>query len=144
MKPVLQALVLAERVYTDVSGKKIIAGTFNGVIIGSMPYPMNHEGGKVVSGGTDVGSPSLYLSLTDLIDETRLTVQFTSVSKNTVVLRTELMIECEDRLATVEIVCPLPPLRDILKEEGVYSVDVVWNEEILGSHRITAMNQTKG
>ena len=37
MKPVLQALVLADRVYQDVGGKKIIAGTFSGYKFSKKP-----------------------------------------------------------------------------------------------------------
>src|SRR5947208_45463 len=35
MKPILQALLLADKIYEDKSGKKIIAGTFNRLLVGS-------------------------------------------------------------------------------------------------------------
>src|SRR5262245_35626445 len=37
MKPILQALVLADKVYEEKSGKKIIAGTFNRIHTGKAP-----------------------------------------------------------------------------------------------------------
>jgi len=141
MKPVLQALVLAERIYTDHhSGKKIIAGTFNRVRIGKIKTQERKlpDGSKrqLVPGGTDIGCPSVYLSLTDVVDGTELTLQFVNVTKNQILLESGFKINSKDRLATIEIVAPLPPLAHVAGEAGVFSLDVVWNGEILGSHRI--------
>lgn len=142
VKPVLQALVLAERVYEDKSGKKIIAGTFNTIFFGRIKTIETEwpDGSKreLVPGGTDIGSPSLYISLTDVVDGTEISLQFVNVSKNQVVFGTGFKLVCKDRLATVEIIAPLPPFSRFLKEEGVYSIDVVWKDEILGFHRIVA------
>jgi hypothetical protein len=141
MKPVLQALVLAERVYEDKSsGKKIIAGTFNLVRIG-MPSPEEVElpdGRKqrVIRGGTDPGCPSVYVSLTDVVDGTEISLQFVNMSKNQVMFTMGIRIESADRLATVEIVAHLPPFARVVREAGTFSLDVVWKGEILGSHRV--------
>ena len=141
MKPVLQALVLAERIYTDKgSGKKIIAGTFNCIDFGPVEKKERElpDGSRqrLVAGGTEMGSPSVYLSLTDVIDGTQLSLQFVNVSKNRIVFGIDFKIACKNRLATVEIVLPLPSLRPALHESGTFSFDVIWSGEILGSHRI--------
>ena len=142
MKPVLQALVLAERVYEDKSGKKIIAGTFNLVRFTRRLSPVQeHElpdGTKetVVVGGIHGGSPYAYISLTDVCDNTEIHLQFVNLTKNQVLFGKKIVIPCNNRLGTVEIVAPLPPLP--VNEPGTYAFEVVYDGEILGSHRILA------
>ena len=146
MKPILQALVLAERVYEDKSGKKIIAGTFNQLLIGkvSIPAAKNPDGTerRVVPGGLDPGCPGVYVSLTDVVDGTEITLQMVNVSKNQVLFQSSLRIAVNDRLATVEVVAPLPPMSMFIREVGTYSLDVLWRNEILGSHRLVVRELT--
>ena len=72
MKPILQALILADHIYRDAAtGKHIIAGTFNQVVFqkgGAKPktVEVGGEEKQVVPGGMQVGSPYVYVSLTDL------------------------------------------------------------------------------
>ncbi len=141
MKPVLQALVLADRIYEDISHKKIICGTFNQIFLVKISKPLEVElpnGSKKVAvpGGADLGCPSAYLSLTDVVDGTEITLQIVNVSKNAVLFQTAFRINANDRLATIEIIAPLPPISAFCGEPGNFSLDVVWNSEILGSHRV--------
>jgi hypothetical protein len=131
MKPIIQALVLADKIYNDVTGKKIIAGTFNTYQIGQVKTAQS-----TVMGGTDPGCPSLYVSLTDVHDDTEIGLQFVNVGVNEVLFSNTLKLGCKDRLATVEIVLQLPPLHRIANKEGTYSLDILWRNEILGSHRV--------
>ena len=139
MKPVLQALVLAEHIYEDKTGKKIICGTFNAVKY-SHASPVKEISAadgtnkKVIAGGTDGGSPWAYISLTDVWDNTDLELQFVSLRQNKAIFRTGLRVQCTDRLATVEIVVPLPRL--FVPESGTYAFEVMCEGEVLGSHRI--------
>jgi hypothetical protein len=64
------------------------------------------------------------------------------VSKNKVLFRNDLTITCNDRLATIEIIVPLPPMRMFLNEAGTFSFDVVWKGEILGFHRMNVVEAT--
>lgn len=146
MKPVLQALVLAEHVYQDISGKKIIAGTFSGVVcrsreevVGEVELPDGNTK-QFVKGGMHGGSPFAYISLTDIVDDTELTLQFVDLTHNQVLLEQALRIECHDRLQTVEIVAPLPPLP--ISGPGIYAFEVVCDGVILGSHRVTAVSNS--
>lgn len=138
MKPVLQALVLAERVYQDVSGKKIIAGTFNRILVGQKPVREIPDGTNptLIPGGTDPGCPWVYASLTDVIDGSEIVVQFVNITKNKVEFGTKLKLVSNDRLATVELMLPLPPFSIMAREVGTFSLDIVWQDEILGSHRV--------
>ncbi len=143
MTPVLQALIVAEHVYTDVSGKKIIAGTFNSIHFSrntDLIEERETEEGQAqhfVRDGTVAGSPYAYISITDVTNGTELTLQFVSLSKNAVIFETKLLIECDDRLQTIEIVAPLPPL--IVSEAGIYAFEIVCEGVIIGSHRIVAL-----
>lgn len=141
MKPVLQALVLAEHVYQDISGKKIIAGTFTGVSFTTKPLEQivtTPDGGtaKLIPRGVHGGSPYAYLSLTDVADNAELVLQFVNLSKNTRIFANKIAIRSPSRLATVEIVLPLPHLG--IHEAGIYAFEVLCDGEILGSHRLVA------
>ena len=141
MKPVLQALVLADRVYQDVSGKKVIAGTFSGFKFSKKPpvaEVIRPDGQKqrVVAGGMSAGSPHVYISLTDVCDSTTIQIQFLNLSKNIVLFGTEVNISNVDRLSNNELVLPLPTLP--ISEAGVYALQVVCEGEILGSWRVVA------
>lgn len=140
MVPVLQSLVLAERIYEDKTGRKIIAGTFNRLKIRKQRKPVettNADGKKsvIVKGGVP-GTPYAYISLTDVIDKTSIDLQFVSLSRNEVIFETRIEITCNDRLATVEIVAALPRLP--LHGPGIYAFELVCAGELIGSHRIVA------
>ena len=87
-------------------------------------------------GGVHGGSPFAYISLTDVVDGTKLTLQFVNLDKNVTLLGTDVVVNCPDRLSSVEMVVPLPPLP--VQEAGSYALEVVCDGEILGSHRISA------
>jgi hypothetical protein len=143
VKPVLQALVVADHVYQDVSGKKIIAGTFNTFKFSRKP-PMAEvqapDGTRqtVVRGGMQGGSPFAYVSLTDVCDGTRLQLQFVNLTRNAVLFGNEVTITNTNRLTSVELVFPLPRLP--IQESGVYALELLCDGDILGSYRITAEN----
>jgi hypothetical protein len=141
VRPILQALVLAERIYTDgVSQKKIICGTFNRITLtrtdlADVQFPDGTKG-YTVAGGTDPGCPSVYVSLTDVVDGTEITLQFVNVSKNIVRFEQKCVISRSNRLGVIELALPLPPFQMMMAETGTYSLDVLWKGEILGSHRV--------
>jgi hypothetical protein len=141
VKPVLQALVLADRVYQDLSGKKVIAGTFSGFKFSKKPpvAEITRPDGqkqRILAGGMSAGSPYAYISLTDVCDNTTLQVQFLNLSKNTVLFGTSVTIPKVDRLNNTELVLPLPTLP--IAEVGVYALQVACEGEILGSWRVVA------
>lgn len=145
MKPVLQALVLAERIFEATNGQKIIAGTFNGIHFARRPAALDEvENGtlKVVA-GDHRGPPWAYISLTDVCNDTKLDLQFVSLVKNKVLFETSITIGHVNRLETVELVIPLPALN--VPEPGMYAFEVVCEGEIVGSHRLMALqDDTEG
>ena len=87
-------------------------------------------------GGVQGGSPYAYLSLTDVCINTILSVQFVFLTENEVLFHTEITIDCNDRLQTIEVILPLPALP--IQKEGVYELEIVCEDEIIGYSRITA------
>lgn len=143
MKPVLQALVVADRIYEDKSGKKIIVGTFNTWAFSRQPPigQINHSNGtsqRVILGGVQAGSPSAYLSLTDVCDGTKLILRFVNLTKNMVILSSGASVKNTNRLEMVELVFPLPALPIV--EAGTYALEVLCEGAILGSWRITGID----
>ncbi len=136
MKPVLQALVLAERVYDLNDGRKVICGTFTGIVL--TRFPVAEEANqkpdlpRTLRGGA--GSPYAYISLTAVCDGTRLQLQFASLKRNRVLFQQEIVIRSNDRLATIELVSALPHIH--VTESGAYAFEVVCEGEILGSYRV--------
>ena len=70
--PVLQALVLADRIYTDTSGKRIICGTFNK--ISSHKFPITSL------------SAFVFILLVDVIGEVELQLRFVNLNDNQILM----------------------------------------------------------
>ncbi len=135
MTPVLQALVVADRVYEDKgTGKKIIAGTFSRMFF-KKPAPAGQPI-QIPPSGAQMGSPFAYISLTDIHGTAKLTIRYVrldDVEAKPVFQTDTITVKCEDRLATVELAIPLPPLPII---KGVFALEVLCEGEMLGSHKI--------
>jgi len=140
VKPILQALVLAERVYEDKStGTKIICGVFNKLILRQKGKSSSEEKQVSKSSATlvrQVGSPTAYINLTGLHGQTPLELRYINLKTQEVLFRVELSVSCDDPLKSIEIILPLPMLPT--PYPGVYALELLWNDELLGSSRITA------
>ncbi len=138
MKPVLQALLLADRIYEDKSGKKIIAGTFNKLLFqkeGAKPREVEVDGAKrmTVPGGSQAGSPYVYISLTDLRGPTQCVLRYVDLSKDVSLFQVEFAIRCDDPLQTAEVVLPMPPLPT---HPGVHALELLCDDEPVGQLRV--------
>lgn len=143
MKPVLQALVLAESIYTDLTGKKIIVGTFNSIHLtkrihlGRVGCPGGSERTLIPFG--QPLAPCVYINLTDVCNNTNLELQFVSLTKNVVIFETQVQVSCQNRLASVEIITRLPSFEHLKLETGTYSFEIVCEGEVIGSHRVAVV-----
>ncbi|HUY35872.1 MAG TPA: hypothetical protein VMV69_24230 [Pirellulales bacterium] len=81
-------------------------------------------------------SPWAYISLTDVCDQTELSLQFVSLTENKILFSKDITLYSSDRLATIEIVDALPHLP--FGRPGVYAFEIVCEGEVIGSHRIVA------
>ena len=123
-EPVLQALVLADHVYEEVSGKYIIAGTFNTVT--APDFPSQYQ-----------GSPCAYILLAEVHGQTTVSLRFVDLLDDKVLLRATIGIENADPLQSVQIGIHVPRLR--LPHPGVYRFELLHDGVLLGSLRINVL-----
>jgi hypothetical protein len=148
-KPVLQSLILADHIYEDkLTGKRVIAGVFNRIIRGKKvmkpaPGPEGAEGGQrlleIPPTGLQSGSPFAYMSLTEIRGAQKFVLQFVNLEDNAALFKSEIKVECQDPLYTVELTVPLPPLSP--PRGGVYALELLHDNELLGSLRIVVDEQ---
>ncbi|MGW8258164.1 MAG: hypothetical protein ACWGMZ_11815 [Thermoguttaceae bacterium] len=157
IKPVLQALVLADHIYQDkVTGKMIIAGTFKQLLF-SKPTERSAEKAQAPAPSAEgqrkltwhevrrFGSPHVYISLTDVHDLVPMELRYIDLADNKTLLATQFTVNCNNPLETVEFALVMPPLP--IPHAGVYLLELLSNNEPIGSLRITAVDisaQEKG
>ena len=126
--PVLQAIVLADQIYTDaMSGKKVIAGTFNALQPQQIPSQFNR-------------STFAYLCLTDVKGTVTLELRYVDLQTNEMLLGLHgVQVAAKSPLDSVELVIEVPPFP--IPHEGVYAFEAHSNDTILGSLRITVMQR---
>jgi len=97
--PLLQALLLADAVYTDGdTGKQVIAGVFNTISA--------HEEMRAFRQKT-----CAFVSLTDVRGKTDITLRYVDLTTNQVLMSFgPVFIECEDPLDTVDLPIRVPLL----------------------------------
>jgi hypothetical protein len=141
VKPLLQALVLADHIYEDKStGKKIIAGTFNAIQYGTAKRQEieSDEGKKAlrIPGGMNAGSPWIYINLTEVHGQVDFALQYVDLKHHTVLMSTQFAVKCESPLLNVEVIIPLPPLPT--PHPGTYALELLSDDYPIGSLRIEA------
>ena len=141
-KPVLQAMVLADHVYQDkFSGKFIIAGTFSVIFRGQKvaapndgPTEIEGDVQKIQGLVTEVGSPYLYLALTEIHEKVPLKLKLIDLSDASVLLEAEFSVIAQDPTQLTEAILPMPKLP--IANFGTYSLDLLHDEETLGTWRL--------
>lgn len=131
MKPVLQALVLADQVYVDaLSGKKVIAGTFSTLWSEKFPWVFSR-------------TTYAFISLTE-VDQGEVTLQlrYVDLSNNQVLMKCEFGVKSPGPLTTVELVTEVPSFP--MPHEGAYAFELLWQDEIIGSLRISVEKMSSG
>jgi hypothetical protein len=146
IKPILQALVLADNVYVDrMTGKFIIAGTFTHLFVFN-PIPQPDATADPVVGGMrklgphevfSTGSPFAYISLTNVRGKVPLELRYVDLGENTAMLKFELAVEGDDPLKTIEMAVRLPRLPPKI---GTYALELLADDELLGSHRVSVID----
>jgi hypothetical protein len=142
VKPILQALLLADHVYTDsVTGKKIVAGIFHSVFIRrDLPEELKKalEGAEVKvrvrASGYQAGSPFCYVSMTEVRGEQHFQLRFVDLADESALLEGGFAATSTNPLDTIEIIIPLPTLP--ITKTGNYALELLWNSEPLGVHRL--------
>jgi hypothetical protein len=146
VKPVLQALLLADHIYRDTTGKHIIAGTFNKFVFakgGGKPKTVDIGGEEkqLIPGGMQTGSPYVYISLTEIRGKVQCVLRYVNLEQDKALLQTHFSIECPDPLNTVELVLPMPMLPHVA---GVHALELLCDDEPIGSHRVIVEEMKEG
>ncbi|MFO0946683.1 MAG: hypothetical protein U1D30_12160 [Planctomycetota bacterium] len=131
VKPVLQALLLADHVYIDnTTGKKVIAGTFNHLT--ATEFPSMFERRK-----------HAFLSLTEVRGKASITLRYVDLSTNDVMLEIpNLDVFEKDPLQTVEVVVAIPKFP--MPHPGAYAFEAHCEGELLGFLRVFVSKRAQG
>jgi len=81
------------------------------------------------------GSPFCYISLTEVRGRSSFELRYVDLAEDKVLFGTQFEIDCNNPLETVELVFPLPLLPG--SRPGTFVLELLWNNEPLGYHRIT-------
>jgi hypothetical protein len=156
VKPVLQALLLADHIYEDrTTGKRIVAGIFNR-LHGRRNKPEPPASGESVApaaggnapgtdeprlkkplGGPEVGSPYVYISITEIYQSLLLQLKYVDLSDNTALITLDININVDkpNPLQTMELTVPLPSKLPA-PHAGTYALELWHDGEVLGSLRV--------
>ena len=142
-------MVLADHVYRDAAtGKFIIAGTFSALFQGQQkPLPQDPSRPSEITGPRQTftnppgkaGSPYLYLALTGVHGRVSLGMRYINLADSSALFEGQIDITSADPVAITEHSFPLPMLPI---SPGQFSLDLLYEGEILGSWRVTVKQQT--
>jgi hypothetical protein len=135
LKPTIQAMLIADHVYQDRNtGKYVVAGIFNQLVFQRREDAEHEHGSGVILGGMNAGSPFLYLSMAELLGFYRFELRFVKLDTDQILFQMEFGIESKDPLEVSQLSFGLPPLPSV--DAGVFALELLWNQEPLGSVRI--------
>ncbi len=126
-RPILQSLLLADNVYVDaLTGKGVIAGTFNRLTAKS--FPASHA------------SCYAYVSMTECTGLLPLQFRLIELATNEVLVELDLQADAGiDPLNTKEFVFSMKKLP--FPRPGHYGIGVFWNNEQLGMLRLQLVDR---
>ena len=152
-KPVLQALLLADRVYQDKgTGKHVISGVFSELFFQPLDespeasVPLEPGAARSIqiplAFGHVSGSPWAYISLTEVRGEMRFELRYVDLNDNVTLFKMNFGVRSDDPLKTFEIVLPLPmlplPLNAPADERHrTCALELLCDDELVGSHRVS-------
>lgn len=125
--PVLVAALVCDVAVADPStGKKNLIGIFDKIYVGKFPTqrPM-----------------SLYVKVTDAEGDYDTEARYVQIGSGKVLAKAEGKLHSENRLASIELIVPFPPLP--IPEEGRYEFQVWVNSMFLGAAFIDTMPKPK-
>jgi hypothetical protein len=144
VKPVLQALLIADHAYVDaVTGKKVVAGIFHHMFFSKQVLKRSKEDSTVRlpfnPSGYKAGSPFCYVSLTEVRGAQDFVLRYVDLSSDRSVFEICFRVDSKNPLATQDAVIPLPSLPT--GTSGVFALELTWNEETIGACRILVTEQ---
>ena len=149
VKPILQALLVADHVYQDqVTGKKIVAGIFHNLYYQKVvPNPIADDSDdsvepktqkvRVTAGGHRAGSPFCYVSLTEVRGEQEFELRYVDLDDDKPIIQATFKLKSPSPVDTIEAILPLPLLP--VGKAGTFALELLWHDEPLGAHRINVI-----
>ncbi len=135
VKPVLQALLIADHIYQDIAtGKVVIAGIFSRLYFSKAQPQEGDPTPQPVQSAQRVGSPYAYISLTDIRGKTSFKLRYVNLDNYEVSMETTFDVESDDPLKTAEVVMPMPMLPT--GKKGTFALELLWDDSLLGALRI--------
>ena len=128
MNPIVQSLLLAERVYQDAASKRyIVTGVFN-----CISFTENES--KKTPG--QPGAPWVYISVTEVRKSTEFRLRYVNLRNDAIIMGCKFTIDGEDPLRVHErgFGMPMPPI-----VEGVHELQLLSDDCLLGRVRVTIM-----
>lgn len=124
--PVLQALLLADHIYTDQStNKRIICGTFSKIFCLRFPALTSF-------------SCYAFVLLVDVIGDIEMQLRLVSLNDNEILMESnKARIKSDDPLTPLDVVFQIPPLP--LPHEGIYSFECWTDDVMIGAVRLQAI-----
>ncbi|HTU25814.1 MAG TPA: hypothetical protein VMF30_10470 [Pirellulales bacterium] len=113
------------------AGEKKAPATRNGSPDSNAPREVTL---RVDAGGQKAGSPFCYISLTELFGEQHFELRYVDLAENNSLFSAHFSLVSHDPVGTEEVVIPLPELPVV--HAGAFALELLWNDEPLGSHRI--------
>ena len=138
VKPILQAILLADHIYQDMStGKIIVAGTFDRMMVRENKQDKGGEEPNKAIPMTDAqraGTPFAYINLRGIHGKATFILRYVYLDTGEVQFETSpITVQVSDPLRSAEIIAPLPELP---RQPGGYALELHSGDEMLGSHRV--------
>lgn len=127
--PVLQALVLADHIYTEESGKRIICGTFSQIWCAQFPAMLNRP-------------TWAYILLAEVRAHPVLQLRFVKFNDNRILMKSaRIGIRAKSPLVPVDIAIEIPPFP--LPSPGAYGVECLVDDTLIGCVRLQVNKTTE-
>lgn len=120
--PVLQALVLADHIYTEERGKRIICGTFSQIFSPQFPAVFSR-------------TTWAFVLLAEVVGKVSLQLRYVSLKDNRILMQSKpITIQSNDPLTPLDLAIEVPPFP--LPEAGIYSFECYADGTMIGSVRL--------
>jgi hypothetical protein len=138
--PILQSIILAEKVYQDIKSKNyVIAGIFSSYLHFQAELTESPSGEKTpvptafrrLPYPTQAASPVLFLAITECHGKTKVEVQYVNRKTQAVLYNWFAEIDSKDPLELVHLPIDLPLLK--VEKDGLFGFDVFGNGDFIGS-----------
>jgi hypothetical protein len=145
LRPHVQAILVADRVYVDEqTKKKIIVGIFRTLQKNSIKPTLSDNNTRQIeipSHGMDSGSPWAFISITNIRDADTFALHYIDLLDDRIYLEVKFSVsKPASPTQVVDIVIPLPRLPIPERKTGVCELALIWRKEPIGRFKVHFVN----